>query len=95
MIEFCRPRHILFLIYRRSYTLAIIYSVILLSQRRNRLGGKFIEKLVTSINYLFCLRTFLVIPELTKEVAVWESTLSLYTKLLNLEYILAEMFRTT
>lgn len=40
-------------------------------------------------------RTFLVIPELTKEVAVWESTLSLYTKLLNLEYILAEMFRTT
>ncbi|XP_065882915.1 cytosolic purine 5'-nucleotidase-like isoform X2 [Dysidea avara] len=40
-------------------------------------------------------RTFLVIPELTKEVAVWESTSQLYTKLLNLEFILAEMFRTT
>ena len=77
--------------------LAITSSVILLSLKKNRLGGNYVRETGDhdQLSVFVSLRTFLVIPELTKEVAVWESTLSLYTKLLNLEYILAEMFRTT
>lgn len=73
--------------------LEITFLVISLSPRKNKLGGNLTGTLSHHLSVYS--RTFLVIPELTKEVAVWESTLSLYTKLLNLEYILAEMFRTT
>jgi 5'-nucleotidase len=37
-------------------------------------------------------RTFLVLPELKKEVKVWESTQSLFLRLQNLSYILAEVY---